>query len=88
MFFRLGCISISWRIAQTNYKKQKKRAIYFGLRDNIWGADLADMQLTSKFSKGVRFLLCVINIFSEYVWVVSLKDKKKVLVLLMLLKKS
>ena len=34
------------------------------------------MQLTSKFSKGVRFLLCVINIFSEYVWVVSLKDKK------------
>ena len=69
-------------------RNKKKRAIYFGLRDNIWGADLADMQLTSKFSKGVRFLLCVINIFSEYVWVVSLKDKKKVLVLLMLLKKS
>ena len=34
------------------------------------------MQLISKFNKGSRFLLCVINIFSEYAWVVSLKDKK------------
>ena len=40
------------------------------------GADLADMQLLSKFSKGTRFLLCVINIFSKYAFVVSLKDKK------------
>ena len=30
----------------------------------------------SKFNKGVRFLLCVIDIFSKYAWVVSLKDKK------------
>ena len=34
------------------------------------------MQLTSKFNKGFRFLLCVIDIFSKYVWVVPLKDKK------------
>ena len=34
------------------------------------------MQLTSKFNKGFRFLLCVIDIFSKYAWVVSLKDKK------------
>ena len=26
---------------------------------NIWGADLADMQLISKFNKGFRFLLCL-----------------------------
>ena len=32
--------------------------------------------LISKFNKGVRFLLCVIDIFSKYAWVVSLKDKK------------
>ena len=43
--------------------------------DNIWGADLADMQLT-KYNKGVRFLLCAIDIFSKYAWVVPLKDKK------------
>ena len=34
--------------------------------DNIWGADLADMQLISKFNKGFRFLLCVIDIYSKY----------------------
>ena len=30
----------------------------------------------SKFNKGFRFLLCVIDIFSKYAWVVPLKDKK------------
>ena len=34
------------------------------------------MQLISKFTKGFRFLLCIIDIFSEYAWVVPLKDKK------------
>ena len=34
------------------------------------------MQLISKFNKGFRFLLCVIDIFSTYAWVVHLKDKK------------
>ena len=33
------------------------------------------MQLISKFNKGIRFLLCVIGIFSKYGWVVPLKDK-------------
>ena len=42
------------------------------------GVDLADMQLLSKYSKGIRFLLCVIDIFSKYAWVVPLKDKKGV----------
>ena len=42
----------------------------------IWSANLADMQLISKFNKGFRFLLCVIDIFSKYAWVLSLKDKK------------
>ena len=36
------------------------------------------MQLISKFNKGFRFLLCVIDIFSKYAWVVPLKDKKEV----------
>ena len=34
------------------------------------------MQLISKFNKAFRFLLCVIDIFSKYAWVVPLKDKK------------
>ena len=40
------------------------------------GADLADMQLISKCDKGFRFLLCVIDIYSKYDWVIYLKDKK------------
>ena len=54
----------------------KKRKVHAAFKDNIWGADLADMQLLSKYNKGIRFLLCVIDIFSKYAWVVPLKDKK------------
>ena len=46
--------------------------------DNIWGADLADVQLISKFNKGFRFLLCIVDIFSKYASVVPLKVKKGV----------
>ena len=34
------------------------------------------MQLISKFNKEFRFLLCIIDIFSKYAWVVPLKDRK------------
>ena len=47
-------------------RKFKKRKVCSTFKDNIWGADLADMQLISKFNKGFRFLLCVIDIFSKY----------------------
>ena len=57
-------------------RKFKKRKVYSAFKDNIWGADLADMQLLSKYNKGIRFLLCVIDIFSKYTWVAPLKDKK------------
>ena len=49
-----------------------------GFKGNIWGDDLADMQLISKFNKGFRFLLCVIDIFSKYARVDLLKDKEGV----------
>ena len=57
-------------------RKFEKRRVYSTFKDNIWGIDLADMQLLSKCNKGIRFLLCVIDIFSKYAWVVPLKDKK------------
>ena len=46
-------------------RKFEKRKVY-----------LVDMHLLSKYNKGIRFLLCVIDIFSKYAWVVPLKDKK------------
>ena len=59
-------------------RKIEKRKVYSTFKDNIWGVDLADMQLLSKYNKGIRFFLCVIDIFSKYAWVVSLKDKKSI----------
>ena len=50
--------------------------MYSSYKDNIWGVDLADMQLISKYNKGIRYLLCAIDLFSKYAWVVPLKDKK------------
>ena len=41
-------------------RKFKKRTVHSRFKDNIWGADLAYMQLISKFNKIFRFLLCVI----------------------------
>ena len=46
-------------------RKLKKKTVYSKFKNNIWDTDLADMQLTSKFNKGFRFLLCVIDIFSD-----------------------
>ena len=56
-------------------KNVKKRKVHWSFKDNTWVADVADMHLISKFHKGFRFLLCVINSFSKYAWVVPLKDK-------------
>ena len=50
--------------------------MYSFLKDNIWGVDLADMQLISKYNEGIRYLSCAIDLLSKYAWVVPLKDKK------------
>ena len=56
----------------------KKRKVYSRFKGNIWGTDLADMQLIIKFNKGFRSLLCLIEIFSKCASVFPLKDKKGV----------
>ena len=58
--------------------KFNKRKVHSSFKDNIWGVDLADTQLISKFNKGIRYLLCAIDLFSKYAWVVPLNDKKEV----------
>ena len=55
--------------------KFEKRKVYGSYKDNIWDCDLADMQLISKYNKNIRYLLCVIDVFSKYTWVVPLIDK-------------
>ena len=46
-------------------RKFKKRKVYSSFKGNIWGVDLADMQSLSKYNKGIKYLLCVIDIFSK-----------------------
>ena len=59
-------------------RKFKNRKFYSSFEDNIWGADLTNMQLISKHNKGIRYLLCVIDLFSKYARVFPLKYKKGV----------
>ena len=53
----------------------KRRAISYGI-DKMWAADLVEMQKFSKWNKGIKYLLMVIDVFSKYGWIAPLKDKK------------
>ena len=68
-------------------KKFNKRKVYSQFRDNIWGVGLADTQSLSKKSKGIKYLLCAIELFSKYAFVVPLKTKKELVLLMHLMKK-
>ena len=57
-------------------KKFEKKKVYSQLKDNIWGVDLADMQSLSRKNKGIKYLLCAIDLYSKYAFVIPLKDKK------------
>ena len=57
-------------------KKFNKRKVYSQFKDNIWGVDLAAMQSLSRKNKGIKYLLCAIDLYSKYVLVIPLKDKK------------
>ena len=43
-------------------------------RENIWGVHLVDLQSLSEWKKGIKYLLCAIDLFIKYVLVVLLKD--------------
>ena len=58
-----------------NIRKLKIRKVYSSFRDNTWGVHLADMQSLGRYNKGIKYLLCAIDLFSKYAWVVPLKDK-------------
>ena len=53
-----------------------KRKVYSQFKDNIWGVDLANMQSLSRKHEGIKYLLCAIDLFSKYEFVIPLKDKK------------
>ena len=57
-------------------RKFDKRLVYSRFKDNIWGVDLADMQSLSRINKGIKYLLCAIDLYSMYAFFIPLKDKK------------
>ena len=57
-------------------RRFEERKVNSPFIENISGANLVDVQFQSKFNKGICFLLCVIDIFSKYTWVIPLKGKK------------
>ena len=50
--------------------------MYSSFKDNIWGGDLADVQPLNRYNKGFKYLLCAIDLFSKYAWVIPIKDKR------------
>ena len=63
-------------MAYGDFKDLARRTQSDIIKDNIWDVDLADRQLISKYNKGIRYLLCAIDLFSKYAFVVPLKDRK------------
>ena len=57
-------------------KNLNKRKVYSQFKDNIWRVDLADMQSLSRKNKGIKYLFCALDLYSKYVFVILLKDKK------------
>lgn len=54
---------------------KRRRVIVQGI-DYQWEADLADVQNLSENNNGIRYLLVVVDVFSRFMWVKPLKDKK------------
>ena len=58
-------------------RKFNKRKVYSQFKDNIWGVDLADMQSLNRKNKVFKYLLCAIDLYSKYAFVIPLKYKKE-----------
>ena len=82
-FDKKSCVAneLNYQIGNELHKqiirKLKTRKFYSFFRDHIWGIDLAGMQSLRKYNKGIKYLLCVIDLFSKYAWVIPIKDRKR-----------
>ena len=77
-----GIISENQQLAEEllkpSIRKFKKHKVCCSFKDNLWVADLADMQSINRYNKEIRFLLCVIDAFTKYPWFVSLKEPNQI----------
>ena len=56
-------------------RKFPRRSVIVFSKDEIWSADLVDMQAFSSFNKGFKYILTVIDVFNKYARAVPIKDK-------------
>ena len=73
-------VSVNKQLAEELHKpvikKFKRTKEHARFKDDIWAGDLAEMGSLSSKNRNVKYLLCVIDIFTSYAWVKPLKDKK------------
>ena len=67
---------LSEELHKSKRKNYPRRKIIVNHIDEIFAADLVEMQKFAKLNRGYRYLLTCIDIFSKYSWVIPLKDKK------------
>ena len=67
---------LSEELHKSKRKNYPRRRIIVNHIDEIFAADLVEMQKFAKLNKGYRYLLTCIDIFSKFAWVIPLKDKK------------
>ena len=64
-------------LLKTVIKKFKRKKVHARFKNNMWAADLAEMGSSASKNKNVKYLLCVIDVFTKYARVKPLKDKKR-----------
>ena len=73
-------ISVTEQLAEELHKpvikKFKLRKVYARLKDDIWAADLPEMESLSSKNKNVKYFLSVIDFFTKIAWIKPLKGKK------------
>ena len=67
---------LSEELHKAKRKNYPRRRIIVNHIDEIFAADLVEMQKFAKLNRGYRYLLTCIDIFSKFAWVIPLKDKK------------
>lgn len=69
--------TISVQFAKTTTETFQRNKVMVSDIDDQWSADLMDMVKFSEYNKGYKYVIVVIDVFSKYLWMRSLKDKKE-----------
>ena len=54
---------------------EKRRVIITQGVDDTWSADLIEMKKLSKWNKGFKYVMTIIDVFPKYAWAIPLKNK-------------